>query len=47
MNFALSIANRAVLTDKGRIVADGDAGEIMSNLELMTNHGLEVPHAIR
>jgi len=47
MNFALSIADRAVLTDKGSIVADGDAGEIMSNLELMTNHGLEVPHAIR
>lgn len=47
MNLALSIAERAVLIDKGGIVADGDAGEIMSNLELMTNHGLEVPNAIR
>jgi cobalt/nickel transport system ATP-binding protein len=42
MNFAASIAERAVLLDKGRIIADGEAKKIMSDVELMTKHGLEV-----
>ena len=42
MNFAIAIAERAVLLDKGRIVADGDAKKIMSDSQLMTTHGLEV-----
>jgi cobalt/nickel transport system ATP-binding protein len=42
MNFAASIAERVVLLDKGRIIADGEAKEIMSDVELMTEHGLEV-----
>jgi len=47
MNFAAALADRAVLVDKGRIIADGDAKEIMSDSELMTEHGLEVPSTIR
>jgi len=47
MNFAAALAERAVLLDKGRIVADGDAKKIMSDSELMTEHGLEVPSKIR
>jgi len=43
MNFAAALADRAVLLDKGRIIADGDAKEIMSNSELMIEHGLESP----
>jgi cobalt/nickel transport system ATP-binding protein len=43
MNFAAAIADRAVLMDKGRIVADGNAREIMSDAALMSEHGLEVP----
>jgi len=43
MNFAASIADRAVLMDKGRIIADGNAKEIMSDFKLMSEHGLEVP----
>ena len=43
MNFAAALADRAVLLDKGRIIADGDAKEIMSDSELMTEHGLENP----
>ena len=35
--------DRAVLMDKGRIIADGVAKEIMSDAELMSGHGLEVP----
>jgi len=46
MNFAVAIAGRAVLLDKGRIIAGGDAKEIMSDSQLMTAHGLEVPHKI-
>ncbi len=43
MNFAAALADRAVLLDKGRIIADGDAKKIMSDSKLMTAHGLEVP----
>lgn len=42
MNFAVSIADRAVLIDNGRIIIDGQAKKIMSDSELMKNHGLEV-----
>jgi cobalt/nickel transport system ATP-binding protein len=42
MNFAASIAERAVLLDNGRIIADGEAKEIMSDVKLMSEHGLEV-----
>jgi cobalt/nickel transport system ATP-binding protein len=41
MHFAAALADRAVLLDKGRIIADGDAKEIMSDSKLMTEHGLE------
>lgn len=44
MNFAAALADRAVLLDKGRIIAAGDAKEIMSDSQLMAEHGLEVPH---
>lgn len=47
MNFAAVLADRAVLLDKGRIIADGDAKKIMSNSKLMTEHGLEVPHKMK
>jgi cobalt/nickel transport system ATP-binding protein len=42
MNFAASVADQAVLLDNGRIIADGEAKEIMSDIELMTKHGLEI-----
>ena len=44
MNFASALAGRAVLLDNGRIIADGDAKKIMSDSELMAEHGLEVPN---
>ncbi len=43
MNFAAAIGDRAVLVDKGRIIADGDAKEIMFDSKLMTEYGLEMP----
>lgn len=47
MNFAGEIADRAILLDKGCIIADGDAKKTMSNSELMTEHGLEVPAGLK
>lgn len=47
MAFAATFANRAVLLDKGSIVADGNAKEIMSNSILMSEHGLEVPYNLK
>jgi len=47
MNFAGEIADRAILLDKGYIIADGDAKKTMSNSELMTEHGLEVPAGLK
>jgi len=47
MNLALALADRVVLLDKGRIVADGDTEKIMSDSKLMTEHGLEVPSRVK
>jgi cobalt/nickel transport system ATP-binding protein len=47
MNFAAAIADRAVLLDNGRIIANGDAKKIMSDSKLMTEHGLEVPTRLK
>ena len=45
MNFAARLCDRAVLMDKGAVIADGDAKKIMSDSHLMQSHGLEVPPA--
>jgi cobalt/nickel transport system ATP-binding protein len=47
MDFAAAIADRVVLIDNGRIIADGPAEKIMSDTKLMTDHGLEVPAKFR
>jgi cobalt/nickel transport system ATP-binding protein len=44
MDFAASIADRSILLDEGRILADGGAEEIMMDSKLMAKHGLEVPN---
>jgi ABC-type branched-subunit amino acid transport system ATPase component len=44
MNFAFAIADRAVLVNNGHIIADGNAKSIMSDSDLMIEHGLEVPN---
>ncbi len=46
MNFALAIGERAVLVGNGRIVADGDIRQIMSDEKLMESNGLEMPAAL-
>jgi len=46
MDFAASIAQRAVLLDQGRVVAQGPARKLMCDAELMEDHGLETPAKI-
>jgi cobalt/nickel transport system ATP-binding protein len=43
MNFAASLCERAILIDKGKIIADGPAEKIMYDRQLMQSHGLETP----
>jgi energy-coupling factor transporter ATP-binding protein EcfA2 len=47
MDFAAAIAGRVVLLDNGRIIANGPAEKIMSDSQLMTDHGLELPAKFR
>jgi cobalt/nickel transport system ATP-binding protein len=42
MGFAAAVAQRAILVDGGRIVADGRVAAILSDRALMEAHGLEV-----
>lgn len=43
MNFAYAIADRVILIDEGRIIADGPPDILMTNKALMLEHGLELP----
>ncbi|HEY5505432.1 MAG TPA: ATP-binding cassette domain-containing protein, partial [Sedimentisphaerales bacterium] len=43
MDFAAAVSDKAAVIDGGRVVAAGPAKQIMSDLKLMTSHGLEVP----
>jgi cobalt/nickel transport system ATP-binding protein len=47
MNFAAALADRAVLLDNGRIIADDEAKKTMSDSKLMTEHGLETAIKLR
>jgi len=47
LEFVLKTCNRIVVFDKGRIVADGPARDILSDEEVMLAHGLEVPLSLR
>ncbi len=43
LDFILDTCERVVLLDEGRIIADGDAKEILKDKELLESHGLELP----
>ncbi len=47
MDLAWTLAERAIVLDGGRVVADGPAHEVLQDAALMEAHGLEVPHAAR
>ncbi|MEM7539603.1 MAG: energy-coupling factor ABC transporter ATP-binding protein [Chloroflexota bacterium] len=46
LELVLEVCPRVVLLDEGRIIADGDAREIMGDVALMEAHGLERPHSL-
>ena len=43
LDFIMDTCERTVLLDEGRIIADGDTKQILSNEALLTEHGLELP----
>jgi cobalt/nickel transport system ATP-binding protein len=47
LEMALEICRRVVLLDGGRVAADGPAGEILADEDLMRRHRLEVPLSLR
>ncbi len=46
LEFILSTCQRAVLLDRGRLIADGPVRQILADRTLMETHGLEVPHSL-
>jgi cobalt/nickel transport system ATP-binding protein len=47
LDLVLSLCERAVLLDSGRVVGDGPARELLADAALMEAHGLEVPLSLR
>ena len=43
LDFIMDTCKRVVLLDEGRIIADGNADEILRDKELLEGHGLELP----
>jgi cobalt/nickel transport system ATP-binding protein len=46
LEFILATCHRALILDRGVLVADGPARELFSKAALMEAHGLEVPHSL-
>jgi len=46
LEFILETCQRAIILDAGRVVADGPVRTLLANRELMSAHGLEVPHSL-
>ncbi len=46
LELVLEVADRVLLLDEGRIVAEGDPAVIMGDQALMLAHGLETPHSL-
>ncbi len=47
LDLVLDICPRVLVLDGGKLVADGPAQTILAEPELMTRHGLEVPHRLK
>jgi cobalt/nickel transport system ATP-binding protein len=46
LELVLEVCDHVVLMDEGRIIVNGEPGEVMGNEELMEAHGLEKPHSL-
>ena len=47
LEMILETCDRVVILDRGRLVADGPARDLLADATLMDAHGLEVPHSLR
>ena len=47
LEMILETCGRVLLLDRGRLIADGPARQLLADDSLMTAHGLEVPHSLR
>ncbi len=47
LEMILDTCRRVVVLDRGRVVADGNAAEVLRDAALMQPHGLEVPYRLR
>ncbi len=47
LEMVLETCGRVLLLDRGRLVADGKARNLLADVPLMEEHGLEVPHSLR
>ena len=47
LELAVELCSRAIVLDRGEIVADGPTVELLNDEDLMLTHGLERPHILR
>ncbi len=47
LDLVVSLCDRVIVLDEGRVRADGAVRSILSNVSLMNRHGLEVPYQLR
>jgi cobalt/nickel transport system ATP-binding protein len=47
LELAVELCPRAIILDRGQIVADGPTASLLSDEKLMFEHGLERPHILR
>lgn len=47
LELVVELCSRAIVLDRGSVVADGPVADLLNNEELMLAHGLERPHILR
>ena len=47
LELAVELCSRAIVLDRGQIVADGPTHDLLNDEDLMLAHGLECPHILR
>jgi cobalt transport protein ATP-binding subunit len=47
LELVVELCSRAIVLDRGAVVAEGPVAELLDNEELMLAHGLERPHILR
>jgi cobalt/nickel transport system ATP-binding protein len=46
MDFVWSVCERAVILDAARVVADGPVKQLLTDKDLLEQHGLELPSQV-